>query len=341
MIKISDINSLALGASFLSSGGGGDSLVEASLIKELIEKNGELNLINISSLSNNDLIMPTAFIGSIVGKEKLLNKRAFNSLLYAFKKYYGKLPAVIMPGEIGGANGLFPLIMGAITGIPILDGDLLGRSFPEVHMASTNVIGSVSCAPTFLVNDKGAIEILFIKSPKKMEKAARAMAVKWGGCAIIGVYCMNALQGKSCIIKGSISKAIQLGHIMNYKENDVLTKLCEVTKGRIIFTGKIKAVERRVENGFLKGKVEVLNKNNQTYTIHYKNEYLAVCYDGNIIFKTPDIISILNKSSFIPISSEKLIKDIEVTVISCASNPIWYTEKGLKLVGIASQNMNL
>ena len=312
--------------------------MELLLIKKLIAKKGNLKLINLSSLNNDDLILPTAFVGPIMGKENLLNEKAFNVLLYEFKKHYGKLPAAIMPGEIGGANGLFPLIMSAITDIPILDGDLLGRAFPEVQMASPNVIGDVSCAPTFLISEKGAAEILLITNIKEMEKAARSIAEKWGGCAIIGVYCMNVLQAKSSIIKGSITKAIKLGDIINSDDN-VLSKLCNFTNGEVIFTGKVKSIKRDIIKGFLTGNIEIVNKRNQNYKIFYKNEYLVAYYGKNIVAKTPDVISILDATSYTPITSEKLLLEEKVLVLTCPSDNIWYTKKGLKLVGLEAHKL--
>ena len=44
--------------------------------------------------------------------------------------------------EIGGSNGLRPLSLAARRcGLPLVDGDAIGRAFPEVHMVSMNVAG--------------------------------------------------------------------------------------------------------------------------------------------------------------------------------------------------------
>lgn len=41
--------------------------------------------------------------------------------------------AAVMCGEVGGGNGLEPLLVGARMGLPVLDGDLMGRAFPELQ----------------------------------------------------------------------------------------------------------------------------------------------------------------------------------------------------------------
>ena len=39
-----------------------------------------------------------------------------------------------MSCEIGGANGLEPLAIGARMGLPIVDADFMGRAFPELQV---------------------------------------------------------------------------------------------------------------------------------------------------------------------------------------------------------------
>jgi DUF917 family protein len=42
--------------------------------------------------------------------------------------------AAIMAGEVGGGNGLEPLVVGSRLGLPVVDGDLMGRAFPELQV---------------------------------------------------------------------------------------------------------------------------------------------------------------------------------------------------------------
>ena len=40
----------------------------------------------------------------------------------------------LISNEIGGSNSLEPLIPAAITGLPVVDADGMGRAFPEIQM---------------------------------------------------------------------------------------------------------------------------------------------------------------------------------------------------------------
>ena len=41
--------------------------------------------------------------------------------------------AAVMAGEVGGGNGIEPLVVGARLGLPVVDCDLMGRAFPELQ----------------------------------------------------------------------------------------------------------------------------------------------------------------------------------------------------------------
>ena len=56
-----------------------------------------------------------------------------------------------MSGEIGGANGLRSLMAAAVTGLPAVDADSMGRAFPEGQMTSFAIAGLPMlppCCPT-------------------------------------------------------------------------------------------------------------------------------------------------------------------------------------------------
>ena len=46
-----------------------------------------------------------------------------------------------MPIECGGINSTIPLVVGAMTGLPVVDADGMGRAFPELQMETFSVLG--------------------------------------------------------------------------------------------------------------------------------------------------------------------------------------------------------
>lgn len=45
--------------------------------------------------------------------------------------------AAVLAGEVGGGNGIEPLVVGSRLGVPVVDGDLMGRAFPELQVGGS------------------------------------------------------------------------------------------------------------------------------------------------------------------------------------------------------------
>ncbi|MBP0651867.1 DUF917 family protein, partial [Mycobacterium tuberculosis] len=52
------------------------------------------------------------------------------------EEYLGTEFRAVMALEIGGGNGLQPFMVAALTGLPVVDADCMGRAYPEAQMTS-------------------------------------------------------------------------------------------------------------------------------------------------------------------------------------------------------------
>lgn len=331
IIKAENVEAMAVGAGILGSGGGGNPYYELEIAKYELGKVGQAPVISVDDLADDDLVLPMGFMGApLVSQEKLPNGREFLLIFEQFKRHFGKFPRAILSAEIGGANALAPIVASCRSGIPILDGDLLGRAFPQLQMASTNLFG-VSCAPSFMADSLDNTMIVNATDANKLEEIARHITVACGSSLAIGMYVMTGKQAKQAVIRGSVSKTIELGNIALAK-GDYLNQLCKATGGQIIGRGMITDINQTINNGFLEG-VVIITGREEAIKITYQNEYLAAYQKGKLTTCTPDIITIFDEESATPLLSDTLIYGLRVAVISFPSDKIWYTPEGLKLVG--------
>jgi hypothetical protein len=331
IIKAENVEALAVGAGILGSGGGGNPYYELEIAKYELSKVGEINVLSVDDLADDDLVLPIAFMGApLVSQEKLSNGREFLSIFEEFKKYYGKYPKAIFSAEIGGANAISPIIASCRSGIPLLDGDLLGRAYPELQMSAANLFG-VSCAPSFLADCLDNTMVVNARNANKLEEIARQITVACGSSLAIGVYVLTGKEAKQVVIKGTVSKAIILGDLA-LAQGDYLSKLCQATSGKIIGRGIICDIKQNINNGFLEGEAIIDSEDGQI-KITYQNEYLAVYQQQKLSACTPDIITIFDEESATPILSDTLIYGLRVAIVSFPADKIWYTPAGLKLVG--------
>ena len=329
-ISIDDIDNIAKGAALLGSGGGGDPHYEIGIAKNQIIKYGNAQLIDLEDLNDDDLILPVGFVGApMVVKEKIQNNIMFETVLKQFERYYGKLPAAVFSCEIGGANSLAPLLFASRNNLKILDGDLIGRAYPEIQMTSANLCG-ISCSPGFLGDFLGNGATVTAENAKDLERISRHITVACGSAVAVGIYTMTCQEAKKAMIKKTVTQAMEIGKIINQKLG--IDTLLEKTKGKFIANGTIIDIQNEISGGFMKGICKI-KSNDKIYQIDFQNEYLAVYCDESLIGCTPDIIGMLDQSTMLPIASESLTYGLRVSLLTMPSNNIWYSEEGLKLVG--------
>ena len=100
-----------------------------------------------------------------------------------------------MPVEIGGSNGVKPVAYAGLLDLPIIDGDAMGRAFPEVQMVSMNVAG-LPPGIVLLCDPHGNIASFEPVDELWAERLARTAAVAMGGSAVEIDYIMSVAEAR-------------------------------------------------------------------------------------------------------------------------------------------------
>lgn len=334
-ITLEDLEHLAIGAAILGSGGGGNPKYNHLITRHMMETYGPVHLKTSEELTEEDVVAPVAFMGApLVGLEKIASGKEFPAIFHAMEKEIGKRPSCIMPAEIGGANAFTPLWVGAMLGIPVLDGDLIGRAFPELQMSTTS-IHQISASPAFLADCLGNHVVINAKDPHSVERIARHNAMAMGSRAGVSLYLMNKSQVEKAHVKGSLSYAITLGKVIEEaKKNkkNPTEALLKQTNGTRLISGTIVDVDQKVERGFLMGCAKITSSEKEVKLL-YQNEYLAAYQEGQLSGCTPDILMLMEVGTGTPVTSDALRYGIRVDLISFRAADIWYSEAGMNLVG--------
>lgn len=341
------IEDLAVGCAFLGSGGGGDphySLLELSGLIE--QQGGDINIkvISTSELADDDLVAPCGWIGApTVSLEKLPSGKEALAGLAVLEKTVGRKVNAIFPVEIGGSNGLAPLILAAKTGLPVVDCDGMGRAFPESQMVVFNVQG-VSASPAVLTDAKGNSFVIDTVDNLTEELVARASTVALGGICHLFEYIQSGKQTKNFAIDGTLSIAVQIGRsIRKAKEqgDDPFTALINVMQSchlygfcGILFDGKVMDLQRETKQGFSVGHVtiESFDGKNQMQ-IEFQNENLIARIDGKVFATVPDIITVMDRETAQTITTEQIKYGQRVKVLGVSSPAVLRTPNALKILG--------
>lgn len=339
LLTIDDIEKVAIGATILGTGGGGDPYIGKLMAIQAIEECGPVRLIDPMDVPDDELVIPSAMMGApTVMVEKMPNGSELEKAFRAVENYLGRRAAATIAAEAGGVNSCIPIATAARLNLPLVDGDGMGRAFPEIQMTSFSV-GGIPATPMVLTDEKGNTVLLETPTNLWTEKLARSATVAMGCSAMITLYPMTGAQAKGCVVPHTISYCWRLGQaVLQARANkqDPVSKVVEETGGHRLFRGKIVDVLRRTTAGFARGTVRLEGIDDfrgRSMEVEFQNENLVAIENGQVVASVPDLITLLENETGSAITTEGLKYGYRVTVIGMPCAPIWREEAGLRLVG--------
>ncbi len=261
----------------------------------------------------------------------------------ALERHIGRSFTHVIPGEIGGANAINPMIVAAQSGLSIVDGDGMGRAFPELQMDTFSMEG-IPAAPAAICDVRGHVAIFDgFSDPVVLERYARAVTIELGGSAGYAFPVMSGADVKRTAIPNTISLAVAVGDaVLSARQchEDPIAAVLDVTGGRRLFAGKVVDIERRLSGGFARGVVSIDGiggDQGRQLTIDLQNEYLiARAGDGEVLAVVPDLICLVDADTADPITTEVIRYGLRVVVLGIPAPEQLKSPAALVVVGPAA-----
>ena len=336
LLDADSLPALSRGCAILGAGGGGDSYVALLQALQATEDFGPVPLVDLDELPDDALIMPCGGIGApTVTIEKFENGDEGARLRENLEFMTGRRVAALMAAEIGAGNGVLPITWAARLGLPVVDADGMGRSFPEVPQVTMNLAGISPC-PAVMTDERGNLVVFRTISGDWAERLERAAAVEFGGAASSTEFSLTAAQARGATVRNSVSKAIRIGEaIGSAAGSPVAALIAEIDAFRLV-TGKVLDLERRTTSGFVRGSVviEGLGEDaGRLIRLEFQNENLVALERGRVLASVPDLITVLDSETADAILTETIRYGQRVTVIAFGCDPVWRTERGMAVTG--------
>jgi len=343
-----DAEAIAIGAGILGTGGGGNPYLGKLRLQKLLRAGHTVAVIDIEDLPLDALIVEVGTMGApTVGIEKLPSADESRRPVEALQAYIGKSIDALICSEIGGANSVEPLIVGALTGKPVVDADGMGCAFPELQM-STHFIGGVACFPAALADEKGN-KIVFghLLNPAQLERFARDICVLMGCRAMYAMALMTGQQARDTSVPRTLSLARKVGEavLLARKTKDHITDaILAVTDGKALFAGKLLDVQRKTTGGFARGSLRIEGQDayrGAWLHIAFQNENL-IAWDGSatergsVLACVPDLICLIETDTGEPITTEQLRYGLRVVVLAIPCTNRLRTPEALNVIGPAA-----
>lgn len=339
-IGLKEVEDIALGASLLGAGGGGDPYYGKLMAIGAIKECGPVNLVDPEEVPDDAIIMPIAMMGApSVLCEKGTGGHEYKVIYDMVSQHFGKKVYGVMPMEAGGVNSMLPIAAAARLGLPMVDCDGMGRAFPELQMV-TFTIGGVRCTPMAATDEKGNSVILNTITNKWAEELARSVTMSCGGSITISLYIMDGKTMKSFSVKNIVTRSEMLGkairEVKNHGDMTPEEAFLQASEGYRLFKGKISDVLRETNGAFNLGHIMldgIAEYRGQKAEVTFQNENIAAIVNGDIKATAPDLICVVDTETFVPVTTEALKYGKRVMVVGLKCYEMWRTKEGLELVG--------
>jgi uncharacterized protein len=335
-----DLEPISIGAALLGTGGGGNPYLGKLRVRQLLREGLRVDVIKPDDVADDDFLVVSGAMGSpVVSYEKLARGTEEADAARALQEHLGRPFTAIAPFEMGGGNSFAAMAVAAHLGVPVVDGDGMGRAFPELQMITYLIYGGAP-APAALADEKGNAVILpTVVDAKWLERISRAVTIEMGGHTGLAACVMDGRHCRDSIIPGTLTYADQIGRAIQdaraTKEDPVEATL-EITGGYRHIRGKVVDVERRMSKGFARGHVTIEGFGpdaGREATIEFQNENLVIIEEGEAQAVVPDLISLVTTERADPITTEVVRYGLRTDVLVLPAPDMLTTPRALEVVG--------
>jgi hypothetical protein len=312
------LRAVARGCALLGAGGGGDPAVSLAMALHAVREHGAVPVAALEDLADDALVMPCGRVGSpAVAEERLWSGDEGRALRELVERRRGRPVAALMPFEIGGANGLLPVTWAARLGLPLVDADGMGRTFPALRQQAMHLAG-IPAAPIALADGRGNAQLVEAADDGWAERLARGAAATMGGVCAAAMYTMTAAQARGAAVAGSITRALELGE----RRPGGLAVLIE---------GRVVDVEHHRDGGSA-----TVGDGARRLRLELRGAYVLALEDGSVRAAVPDVIHVLSGDGGEPVPADALRPGLPVAVVALPAPAVWHSPAGLSLGGPAA-----
>ena len=338
-----ELEAIEVGAGILGTGGGGNPYIGKLRCREELKRGRRIDVIPLAELDDDALVVSLGGIGApVVGVEKIEQGEECLRALRALEEELGAPIDATISSEIGGANSMEPMLTAAQAGIPVVDGDGMGRAFPEMQMCTWSIYGHKS-SPSAMADEKGNVVVFrHTASEIWLERLARASVVAMGAAAGIALSPMRGDFVKKYAVPDTITQAWSLGRAVfdaQAEHRDPVSAILEHEDGRLLMTAKIVDLKRHLKGGFAVGEVRVEgfgSYQGETGVIDLQNEFLVFRRDGVMEVCVPDLIVVLDSDTGMPITTEVLRYGQRIAILALPCHDLLRSPEALEVIGPAA-----
>lgn len=335
-LHLKDLDAFFDGAELLGCGGGGDIRTGELLASEALASR-PVEVLDIAEAIRQDLhTVPVGIVGAAGGvlDERLPHGREFETVVNSLASMSGVPIGAVMAIESGGVNGLVTLWVASSLNLPVVDADLCGRAVPRLDQMTAG-FGGRNLTPMVCVDPDGR-RIDFGLSGQsydatRLENMVRALLVSGSGWLGVGFRPLSPTELPEAVVPGSHSRCLEFGReLARWRAcGEILqdSGMAAVALGQILGwrRGNGPGVDRI---GWI-----LVDSPQGLIRIDMQSEILRVSIDGEIVAEVPDLLALVDISSFTVVPLESLRIGQQIAIVTAAVGCPKASEEYLAKVG--------
>lgn len=295
LLERADTAAFCAGADLLGGGGGGDSDVVEQLLDATLAQ-APVRVIDVSELPESALVIHAGALGAPdVVRERHFAPSDLERAIQALARHVGRTPAAIGAIQVGGLNAAAAAIAAGVNGLPLVDGDLMGRAFPRLVHTRPARHGHAP-TPLALAGPEGHLGVLGESPQESLDELVAGMAMSMGGAVAIACHAMDARTLNSLGLAGTIRRCLDLGRSYLSGRGDTTDELLS----RLGATGvSVARVVAGVEATSSSPGHTTLTRTDDGSVVRldHIDEFLGVSINGRSVAEVPTVVIALDGHS--------------------------------------------
>ncbi len=336
------IRSLYYGSLFTACGGGEYSDHLPMSVERHIAEHGPVPLLSLEEVPEHSQVITVGIMGSML-EASLQTGTEGVQIVRRLCEERGLQVDALFTIEASSLNILFPILVAGLLGVPLVDGDCMGRAFPEFQMTTAQAVNE-RIAPMSLLTPGGEYYHFEDLENLLFEVKAREIVSHEAGIAYFSGFPLDTARLRSVLLPGTVSFVRDIGNCFIGPDSytDLFRRIIDVTKNSIygcaieLFVGTATEIGSSYEGGRPWSRI-VLNGTGDyrksTFSLLAQNECLIAYRDNRIAAMVPDLITLIDLRTLMPLSLSALHTDMKIAVIGIPAPVRLKSKAMLKVLG--------
>ena len=349
--NLQDCEDLLEGALWMGTGGGGSFDEGLEKLKKVLDDGLSVEWVELDEIPDDIWTATVGLHGSIAPLSKEILDEISNNGLTETPEWYlvkavkelgeslGHNFECLVPAELGPDSVAIPLAVGAYLGLPVVDGDYIGRAVPEEHQSTYCLYKKDSSLFAGVDRWGNSVFVKNAVNTHTLERMAKMLAVASYGDIAVAKTPLIAKEMKKIIVSGTLSQCLKIGQALRAsRENgrDPIEAAVEASQGWRLFDGRVASLKTEDRDGYYFGTVEIEGLGDfqdQTLKVWFKNENQITWLNGSPWICSPDLVTFVYRENGRGVYNAELQEGDEVSVVGMKGVEGFRTKFGLSLAG--------